>query len=565
MPCLSIFADASLPWGLSKEMAVETTRAMAQWLVGNYGCAVEAAIHVKDGKIDHAHFLFTDRIVTSEGVGPKIRSMNGIADRSTEVEGGRRVATFAEATRAEWAQLTRLASANSEIDHRSFQRQGKQDKPCADIPRGRYEFELRHGITTSLDARKTMLAARAAAEVAEGAKTAGSSAVQDVKTTVGILPQQAAPSAEDRAPTTRSTPSQHVMPDVDIRATLDRAQIVHVSTAALEGLQRELQACTDPELYAELLRKLRSEQETVAIRTALEARRLEEERARMAAAQRNDWAKAFGASLVDGMLRRGTLRSGFEVRADSTFVGRAPAEISSPPQATTVPHKQTTIHPERPLTAPEKLVAEVTTSPISQPSDLRAAISWPHNTTVPKQADRLTPARAEMEVPPSSVRSPLPIPPAAIGDAAVRSRVEKSGQMPSPATNQVYTPDVNASNHVHIKAPTLGAETESFSGVSPADFAEIVGYAGALFKLRCLTPDAVDAFASMLGISPERLHRFARANVPDGSPEKAIQTAIAGATARNDAWAVALYQSFEPTPVQRKPARSRSRGFDMTD
>ncbi len=138
-PRLAIFADGTLPYALSEEQKIGIATSFARLLVDRYGCAVEIALHKKDGLIDHAHWLISTRVVDEGGVGPVIREMNGIASKATsKTTDGWRRAGFSEFCRGEFARL--LSEATGEpYDARSFRRQGREETPTPWLPRPEYE------------------------------------------------------------------------------------------------------------------------------------------------------------------------------------------------------------------------------------------------------------------------------------------------------------------------------------------------------------------------------------------------------------------------------------------
>jgi hypothetical protein len=556
MPCLAIFADASLPWGLTADAAIGTTRAMGQWLVDTYGCGVETAIHIKDGKIDHAHFLFSDRVILKDGVGSKIRSMNGIADRTTEVEGGRRVSSFAEAARAEWARLTRLASGTRDIDHRSFQRQGRDDKPCPDIPRAKYEYEQRHGLTTSRDNRKAMLAARAAQQAKKERAARNHLAQSDRPFSFGRPPSPENPADKppvtegfmfgrlpQEKPATAEKPSEiripappQSFPDVDIQATVSLAGGFGVSTMELERLRRELCNCTDPYVHAELLRKLEAEEQHVKMQTVLAMKRREEAERQLSAQRRAS------DLYVDEVIPRlhSPPRPAPKVQFDSAALSRKPTAATSPGRT-------------REVLAPPEIRSTVA------PSGTRPATPSAES----RQPDR--PQTALAPAPPAVQESPVasrPVPTSS-SRAAPDQKVTHQDPTKHSTTSDRAAPE-RVSNALQVSRDFAHEPAQQGPEAGSAPDLHTIRectriYAGALFRLQQLTRDNLQALAEIAGVSTQVLERGAKAcYVPPGrTPQESIESIMSIARIEK----VERLVQFHEARVQRaKPQATLARG-----
>jgi hypothetical protein len=115
--------QVALPHELPAAARWTLAMALAEWLHGRYGAAVDVAVHAPSGRGDernhHAHLLLTTRAVRSDGVfGAKTTALDGLRSGRVEVE----------QIRARWAALVNGALAASgvaaRVDHRSYARQG---------------------------------------------------------------------------------------------------------------------------------------------------------------------------------------------------------------------------------------------------------------------------------------------------------------------------------------------------------------------------------------------------------------------------------------------------------
>lgn len=137
-PVLASHADLALPWGTTEAEARSVVDRICAHLVRAHGVGVEYAVHRKAGRIDHAHFLWTTRIVTEAGLGKKARTLNAVAQRregNTEpsaMENLRRLASKAirDSTDIDW-------------DHRSFKRRGIDRTPEPKLDRRKLREERR--------------------------------------------------------------------------------------------------------------------------------------------------------------------------------------------------------------------------------------------------------------------------------------------------------------------------------------------------------------------------------------------------------------------------------------
>lgn len=99
----------------------------AQELVRRFNVVADVAVHEPslqgDNRNHHAHILTTTRTVDSEGMGQKTRILDVSSTASVEIE----------QLRAFWAEQVNQAlerhKINQRVDHRSFERQGKDQEP----------------------------------------------------------------------------------------------------------------------------------------------------------------------------------------------------------------------------------------------------------------------------------------------------------------------------------------------------------------------------------------------------------------------------------------------------
>jgi len=114
---------AELDAGARKELAQE----FAAELVERYGVVADVAIHEPgregDNRNHHAHILTTTRTAGAEGLGAKTRILDVASTASAEIEHMRGV----------WARQVNMAlerhHVEQQVDHRSFERQGKEQEP----------------------------------------------------------------------------------------------------------------------------------------------------------------------------------------------------------------------------------------------------------------------------------------------------------------------------------------------------------------------------------------------------------------------------------------------------
>jgi len=114
---------AELDAGARKELA----RNFAHELVARYGVVADVAIHEPgregDNRNHHAHILTTTRTAGEAGLGAKTRVLDVASTASVEIEHMRGV----------WARQVNMALERHQVeqwvDHRSFERQGKEQKP----------------------------------------------------------------------------------------------------------------------------------------------------------------------------------------------------------------------------------------------------------------------------------------------------------------------------------------------------------------------------------------------------------------------------------------------------
>ncbi|QQX92823.1 MobA/MobL family protein (plasmid) [Gluconobacter sphaericus] len=114
---------AELDVGVRKELA----RDFARELVERYGVVADVAIHEPgregDNRNHHAHILTTTRTAGEDGLGAKTRVLDVASTASAEIEHMRGV----------WARQVNMAlerhQVEQRVDHRSFERQGKEQEP----------------------------------------------------------------------------------------------------------------------------------------------------------------------------------------------------------------------------------------------------------------------------------------------------------------------------------------------------------------------------------------------------------------------------------------------------
>ena len=138
----------ALPAELSHGEMETLVEEFSSWIAGRYGVVVDAAIHEPGNKGDarnwHAHLLLTSRRITKEGFGEKTRELDDKKRGPEEVE----------SIRAAWETLAngallRAGRGERQIDHRSYEAQGKNRVPTVHLGHTAAALE-RAGIATRL-------------------------------------------------------------------------------------------------------------------------------------------------------------------------------------------------------------------------------------------------------------------------------------------------------------------------------------------------------------------------------------------------------------------------------
>ena len=119
--------ELALPAELDAGARKELAREFAAELVERYGVVADVAIHEPgregDNRNHHAHILTTTRAAGEKGLEAKTRILDVASTASAEIEHMRGV----------WARQVNMALERHQIeqrvDHRSFQRQGKEQEP----------------------------------------------------------------------------------------------------------------------------------------------------------------------------------------------------------------------------------------------------------------------------------------------------------------------------------------------------------------------------------------------------------------------------------------------------
>jgi hypothetical protein len=145
--CVAKEITIAIPAELNQKQAGALVGSFGKWLVTRYGCAVDFALHAPNKKGDqrntHAHLLMTDRRLTGDGFGEKIREL---ADRQQGKQ-------ETEAIRQAWELLSNnmllLAEQTQQIDSRSLAAQGIAREPTRKIGVAATAME-RRGIKTEL-------------------------------------------------------------------------------------------------------------------------------------------------------------------------------------------------------------------------------------------------------------------------------------------------------------------------------------------------------------------------------------------------------------------------------
>lgn len=119
--------ELALPVELDAGARKELARDFARELVERYGVVADVAIHEPgregDNRNHHAHILTTTRTAGADGLGAKTRVLDVASTASAEIEHMRGV----------WARQVNTAlerhQVEQRVDHRSFERQGKEQEP----------------------------------------------------------------------------------------------------------------------------------------------------------------------------------------------------------------------------------------------------------------------------------------------------------------------------------------------------------------------------------------------------------------------------------------------------
>ena len=119
--------ELALPAELDADARKELARDFARELVERYGVVADVAIHEPgregDNRNHHAHILTTTRTAGADGLGAKTRILDVASTASAEIEHIRGV----------WARQVNMAlerhQVEQRVDHRSFERQGKEQEP----------------------------------------------------------------------------------------------------------------------------------------------------------------------------------------------------------------------------------------------------------------------------------------------------------------------------------------------------------------------------------------------------------------------------------------------------
>ena len=119
--------ELALPAELDAGARAALARDFACELVERYGVVADVAIHEPgregDNRNHHAHILTTTRTAGAEGLGAKTRVLDVASTASAEIEHMRGV----------WARQVNTAlerhQVEQRVDHRSFERQGKEQEP----------------------------------------------------------------------------------------------------------------------------------------------------------------------------------------------------------------------------------------------------------------------------------------------------------------------------------------------------------------------------------------------------------------------------------------------------
>jgi hypothetical protein len=84
VPRIATHADMALPWGTDETQSRRIVTRICNQLIEQHHVGVQWAVHTKEGRIDHVHFLWSSRKLSSKGFGRKARSLNSIACRDNQ-------------------------------------------------------------------------------------------------------------------------------------------------------------------------------------------------------------------------------------------------------------------------------------------------------------------------------------------------------------------------------------------------------------------------------------------------------------------------------------------------
>ncbi|MBB2170447.1 MobA/MobL family protein [Gluconacetobacter aggeris] len=123
--------ELALPAELDAGARAALARDFARELVERYGVVADVAIHEPgregDNRNHHAHILTTTRTAEADGLGTKTRILDVASTASAEIEHMRGV----------WARQVNTAlerhQVEQRVDHRSFERQGKEQEPTRHV------------------------------------------------------------------------------------------------------------------------------------------------------------------------------------------------------------------------------------------------------------------------------------------------------------------------------------------------------------------------------------------------------------------------------------------------
>jgi ATP-dependent exoDNAse (exonuclease V) alpha subunit len=145
--CVAKEITIAIPAELNQKQAAALVAGFGKWLVTRYGCAVDFALHGPnrkgDGRNTHAHLLMTDRRLSGDQFGEKIRELTNRTQGKQETE----------AIRQAWEKLSNrmllFAEHSQQIDRRSLAAQGIAREPTRKIGVAATAME-RKGIHTEL-------------------------------------------------------------------------------------------------------------------------------------------------------------------------------------------------------------------------------------------------------------------------------------------------------------------------------------------------------------------------------------------------------------------------------